>query len=394
MKRITNFLITLIVITSIFSCEPSKKEYLLLVENYSEIDRNNDVVVFELNQLPDYNIASLKEIAVIDNSLHDTILSQLLDIDGDGVYELLLFQAKVEANSAKEYGIVENEQLADTSSKVYSRFIPERTDDYAWENDKVAFRTYGPVAQQLFETGDATGTLSSGIDCWLKKVNYPIINKWYAKHTSGEGSYHADTGEGLDNFHVGSSRGCGGLGVYVDSVLYVSKNFKAYKTLSNGPIRTSFTLDYADWQAGVSTIKEKKLISLDLGDNLTKIKAEIIGSDVIAVGLTLHENDGIVSMDTTNGWFSYWQPHGDSELGTAIVCKPVNYMGYIQINSQEKDKSQLLVFLKVIDGEVNYYTGFSWKESGQYPTKESWEQYLDKFSKCKHSPLVVKVLKD
>ena len=61
----------------------------------------------------------------------------------------------------------------------YSRIVPERIDDYAWENDKVAFRTYGPAAQKLVEQGKKGGIISSGIDCWLKKVNYPVINKWY-----------------------------------------------------------------------------------------------------------------------------------------------------------------------------------------------------------------------
>lgn len=392
MKRIVDVLIALVVISSFFACQTTKMEFLVSVENNSEFDRDKEAVEIELSQLADYKNATLKGLEIIDNTSNLPALSQLIDKDGDGVNDGLLFQADVASNSTKEYKIIEAEQHADTSSKVFSRFVPERTDDYAWENDKVAFRTYGPVAQQLFEAGDVKGTLSSGIDCWLKKVDYPIINKWYAKHTSGEGSYHADTGEGLDNFHVGSSRGCGGLGVYVDSVLYVSKNFIAYKTFANGPIRTFLTLDYANWMAGESEIKEQKQINLDLGKNLMKVNVKITGTDVVTVGLTLHENDGIVSMDTTNGWFSYWQPHGDSELGTAIVCKPENYMGYKQINSQEKDKSQLLVFLKVIDGQADYYTGFSWKESGQYTTKESWEQYLDKFSKCKHSPLVVKVL--
>ncbi len=31
--------------------------------------------------------------------------------------------------------------------------------------------------------------------------------------------------------------------------LYTSKNFTAYSTLANGPIRTEFILDYDDWRA-------------------------------------------------------------------------------------------------------------------------------------------------
>ena len=52
-----------------------------------------------------------------------------------------------------------------------SRFVPERKDDFAFENDKVAFRIYGPALKDSKE--------NSGIDCWLKRVDYPTIDKWY-----------------------------------------------------------------------------------------------------------------------------------------------------------------------------------------------------------------------
>ena len=82
----------------------------------------------------------------------------------------------------------------------FCRFVPERSDDFAWENDKIAFRAYGPA---LHASGE-----NSGIDCWLKRVDYPIINKWYKENAEGK-SYHKDHGEGYDPYKVGASRGCG-----------------------------------------------------------------------------------------------------------------------------------------------------------------------------------------
>ena len=52
-----------------------------------------------------------------------------------------------------------------------ARFVPERKDDFAFENDKVAFRIYGPTLRDSKE--------NSGVDCWVKRVDYPIIDKWY-----------------------------------------------------------------------------------------------------------------------------------------------------------------------------------------------------------------------
>lgn len=39
---------------------------------------------------------------------------------------------------------------------------PERVDDIAWENDRIAFRTYGPALQ-------ATGEKAYGCDIWVKR---------------------------------------------------------------------------------------------------------------------------------------------------------------------------------------------------------------------------------
>ena len=69
----------------------------------------------------------------------------------------------------------------------FCRFVPERSDDFAWENDKIAFRAYGPALR--------AGTENSGIDCWLKRVDYPIIDTWYKEASEGK-SYHKDHGEG------------------------------------------------------------------------------------------------------------------------------------------------------------------------------------------------------
>lgn len=97
---------------------------------------------------------------------------------------------------------VEIEPLLNTPlPSTFARFAPERKDDFAWENDMVAFRAYGPALRDSVK--------NAGVDCWLKKVNYPIINKWYKQHLEQDTSYHVDHGEGLDNYHVGASAGCG-----------------------------------------------------------------------------------------------------------------------------------------------------------------------------------------
>jgi hypothetical protein len=391
MKRI--YLLACLGLIVIASCQSEKNEIRVKIKNGLAMQRQNETV--ELSRI-DLGITDAKlfdKLSVFDDAPNQNLLSQLIDYDGDGINDGIIFQANVAANGEAVFKIAPTE-LADTiASKVFSRFVPERTDDYAWENDKVAFRTYGPVAQKMVEEGTSGGTLSSGMDCWLKKVDYPVINKWYEKHTTGAGSYHEDTGEGYDPYHVGTSRGCGGLGFWESDSLFVSKNFIAYNTLANGPIRTEFDLDYANWQASGKSIKEQKNISLDLGSNLMLVKAHIEGVDTITLGLTLHENKGETHADTINFCFSYWETIDNSELGTGIVVAPEYYLGYTKFVSPNKDQSQLLVHLKVINGQVEYYTGFGWKESGLFNSFEAWNAYLQSQAIQIQNPLEIEILK-
>jgi unsaturated rhamnogalacturonyl hydrolase len=101
--------------------------------------------------------------------------------------------------------------------RAYARLVPERKDDLAWENDKVAFRVYGPALRDSAE--------DSGIDAWTKRVARPVIDKWYADDLKRGISYHKDHGEGLDAYKVGDTRGCGGLGLWIDGKLVTANTY-------------------------------------------------------------------------------------------------------------------------------------------------------------------------
>ena len=369
-----------------FSCKPSEEGVIITVSNPLDFQRKEviEIATYKFD-IEFFSTENQLQITEVDSK--QTVPHQLEDMDNDGVVDQLLFWVELDGKEEKSYLLKSVKTPSEFESKIFARFVPERTDDFAWENDKVAFRTYGPTAQKMIEEGIPGGTLSSGIDCWLKKVDYPIIDKWYEKHLSGAGSYHEDTGEGLDNFHVGSSRGCGGLGVFKNNNLYTSDNFTNWKIYENGPLRTRFSLNYEDWMAGNVQVSEVKNISLDLGSYLMKVEAGIQGVETITVGLTLHENDGEITVDKERGIFSYWQPHGDSELGTAIVCDPDNVIGYTELVSKEKDKSHLLVHIKVNEGIAEYYTGFGWKESAQFENKKDWDATLSRTSESLKYPI-------
>lgn len=363
------------------------------VKNELNTERSNEVV--EITKI-DLGLSSeeLLESYELRTDNGSALINQYVDQNGDGSSDVILFAPTVKAKDVAEFSLVKlekKEEFPDLNNTCFSRFVPERTDDYAWENDRVAFRTFGPTAQQMKEQGIKGGTLTSGIDCWLKRVDYPIIDRWYEKYSSGAGTYHNDDGEGLDNFHVGVSRGCGGIAVRVNNDYSFSKNFSKWEKRFNGPLRTSFSLGYEDWTAGDQVFKETKNVSLDKGSNLSKYVTNITGTKIISVGLTLHENDGEVTVNEEEGWISYWQPHDESELATAIISAPNSFIGFDKYETDQKDLSNVYAHLLVVNGYATYYSGFAWKESGQFTTKKDWETYISQFSAKLRSPMIVTV---
>lgn len=367
---------------------------IVTITNSLSVDREFETIELTKKILGLPSSAKLENYAVKETNSGLALESQTVDNDGDGVMDVLLFQPKISASSQKEFEISMSDSSPESKNlNCYSRFVPERTDDYAWENNKVAFRTYGPVAQKMVEDNIPGGTLTSGIDAWLKRVDYPIINKWYEKATNGTGTYHKDTGEGLDNFHVGDSRGIGGIAVNVNGKYNFSKNFVSWKTITTGPIRTSFILTYADWDAKGNKITESKWISLDYGSYLSRFEISIKGTKNIAAGITLHDKKGTIGTNLKEGWLSHWEPIDDSEIGTGLVAPKGTLISFDNHVTDEKDLSNLYGNLKVKNNKAVYYVGFGWKKGSPYQNKKDWEAYLSSFAKKINNPLTVKLKK-
>jgi hypothetical protein len=390
MMKKNQILLLLIGVLFFYGCNPEKAKKIILVKNTLSIDRNYETIELSKSFL---NVDDLSLIGIKDLENGETLITQFVDTDNDGTVDQILFQPKIKSESEKEYEIItlSDDERPKSINYCFSRFVPERTDDYTWENDKVAFRVYGPVAQKMAEDNVKGGTLSSGVDAWLKRVDYPIINKWYKEHLTNPGSYHKDSGEGLDNFHVGISRGVGGIAIKNEGKYYYSKNYTKWRTITTGPLRTSFYLEYENWDANGNEITESKIISLDFGSNLSKFETSISGTNTIAAGLTLHEKDGEVSASNENGWVSYWQPHKESEIATSIVTKKEYFLGYEKFDTEAIDESNAYLNLNVIDNKVTYYAGFTWKKSKQFKDRKAWEIYLDNFSKKINTPLIVEI---
>ncbi len=383
----------ILVAVSAISCNVTHKNMEVEIKNDLDLERNEVVSVSSSLLHSLLSIAEEKDIRVKSEATNTYIPLQWIDYDKDGKSDELLFVANVKPLSSAKYLLVADAGSVEPQSTIttYSRFVPERTDDYAWENDKVAFRVYGPTGQKQALEGVAGSTLSSGVDIWLKRTDKPIINKWYSSHVKSPGYYHIDHGEGYDPYHVGNSRGTGGSGIWDKDTLYVSQNFVTHKTIATGPLRTVFELGYGGW--GPYNLKETKRISLDLGSNFSRFEIQLASDRPIpnyTVGITLHDNKGETKINKESGWYRHWEKVDDAYLGEAILINPVKTDTAFVRMSDIKDLSNLLVVNKPED-KIIYYAGFAWQKSGQVNTSSDWEAILVKQAQIIKNPLKVTV---
>lgn len=248
--------------------------------------------------------------------------------------------------------------------KTYVRFVEERKEDIAWENDRVAFRIYSRLI------GDKR---MSGVDYWAKSVDYSIIDGWYKNDSEGR-SYHHDYGEGCDFYTVGKNCGLGGSAIYVDGRLVPSQTYANYRINRNDNDHIDFLLQYQPFEAGGVTFYDTKRIEMVLGTNYYKVTQTVESSNgedlVLAVGLSTFGNEE-VKIQKDKGLVSVVEeiaaPEGaviynlDNEkmtsltLHSAIVANPSAVMDITKIGSNE------VVLLKVRSNQpVVYYVGAGW----------------------------------
>jgi rhamnogalacturonyl hydrolase YesR len=329
-----------------------------------------------------------------------------------GQWNKLLFKVDLTPGETQTYYILNSTALAAVPPpivKTMARYVPERFDDFAWESDRIAHRIYG---QALIK---AEGTISSGADVWIKKDRGLIVDTMYAtKH------YHEDNGAFMDDYRVGKSRGCGGLGIWDGKKLFVSSNWKNWKLITTGPIRSEFELTYDAWDAGNGRqVSEVKRFSIDAGSWLTKVSSTISSDDKspLSIGVGLAERacptnrEEFITHDLTEGWMTYWQPEDQPKGTTAVaILLPKNSVKEFTNDNPTMPESvkqanvpqpthegyppirtQLAVTQMEVGQPFSYYFGASWDRSGDFTNHVQWENYLRRFAERRDQPLQVTV---
>jgi len=261
---------------------------------------------------------------------------------------------------------------ADRGAHAVVQLAPYRYDDILWENDRTAHRIYGHALEA------AEPPSGSGIDSWGKNVSWP-----FADRQLRSGDQHANHGEGLDFYNVGSGRGAGGLGIWFDNKLWVSRNWRTYRILRNGPDTADFEVTYAPWPVDVGRkVWETRRFTLPVGTQFTRLVSTIssdkAGVLIVGIGIgkrtTIADKDGELTVDRARGVLSWWGPDtGDhGRMAIAVRVDPA------MIVDVKDDADNHLVLLRVQPGKpFVYYSGSAWsKGEGGFRTRADWDRYV------------------
>lgn len=290
---------------------------------------------------------------------------------------LLLIDASVRPHGSATYYVSVGKPY---QQKVYATgaLYKIRKDDIAWENDRCAYRIYGPALQK-------TGERSFGTDVWVKNTPDTVVYERYIKDMIGNRknddeteiltSFHLDHGNGLDPYRVGATLGLGAPSLMVGKNQVLPYCYKDYRILDNGPLRFTVDLTYNPSTVGdMKNVVEHRIISLDKGSNFNKMTVWYDGLTTptdFATGFPIHEED-TETKTFAKDYVSYADPTDNVEVNNSQV-----YVGVLFPEGIDNTYYQL--FDKKHDGATGHALGLKRglknQEKYSYYFGAAWSKY-------------------
>lgn len=411
MSLITKTMNILLAACCLTGCSVNKQKVEVSISNSTDLNRENEMVEIPMHELG--HLLADGQLVVMDSQNNQVPYQVTYD-------SLLIFPATVGPNQNVVYTVSTGTPVAvDTIS--CGQLYTNRMDDIAWENDKAAYRAYGPALQKL-------GEKAFGYDVFTKSVSEPVVAHRYQMETDtaiiaqirllreqgmkkkadsllNTKSYHVDHGNGMDCYNVGPTLGGGTAALMEDSTIIYPYCYKDYAILDNGPLRFSLKLTFHPLEVkGSSEVIETRLITLDKGSYLNKTEisyANLPEPKTVVTGLVLHPQnpDGYVA-NTAGRYIAYADSTNNVNRNNGVI-----FVGAVFTPSLENtgvkwfDKEQakvgalghVLGYSTCKPGtDYVYYWGSGWSKADM-PDMQSWEKYLKEYACKVAQPLQVKV---
>ena len=357
---------------------------------------------------------------------------QFIVLDGDNVeqpYQLthdgkLLVQVFVAPGASATFKIVTGEPKTyrlDVNGRIY----PNREDDLTWENDRNAWRFYGP---KMHNKGVA------GFDIFAKNVTYPIQDQLYHNELTSYGvnerlkkqgrggewaqihrdlyTYHRDKGQGMDAYTVGATLGAGAPALLDGDKLLLPDVYEKADILDNGPLRFTVSMDMYE-QHGV---KEHRLISQDKGMHLARcivtyepankddqmvnaqmVNGKWLNGKCLCAGIAVHESQSRAyainkkysyvtyadALDTPKG------QNGQLYIGVLFPDK-MKSLKYLPLPEKKSGAVGHVIGVSPCSNKITYYFGTGWSKY-DVPGQQVWDALMQGYARQLKQPLVVEV---
>lgn len=299
---------------------------------------------------------------------------------------------------------------------VKGKMYPTRKDDIAWENDRGAYRVYGPALQR-------TGEKSFGTDVWTKNTPEIVVEDRYTAdydgnilksiyHKKGQGdkwreedlhtSFHLDHGNGLDCYSVGATLGCGTPALMDGNTIIYPYCYKDYEILDNGPLRFTVALTYHPAKVKKDeNVVEHRIMSLDKGSNFNKITVWYEGLSKpcdFASGVVIHSDDK-ESVVLGDNYVHYADPTDNpTKHNFQIYVAALFPNGDVKTKMLKYDapnkgiEGHALGIVKKLENnqKYTYYAGSAWSKSDVRSQKE-WQVRIESFLNAIALPLEINI---
>lgn len=265
---------------------------------------------------------------------------------------------------------------APKEARVMARYVPERMDDFIFENDLICGRIYGEALE-----GDPT---SPGIDIWVKTPGPLVADKRYKDELENGKTYHKNWGDGKDCYKVGVSLGGGASAPFIDDTLrFPATNYRSWEILEQTPNKVVFVLHYPQWDACGVNISLDKKITVSAGTYFCRVDDvyTFTGCDslTIAAGLFRHPSQNTIQEEIFGkDRYAVWEHASDQSveredgmLGVAVIVPGTDKTAVID------DGKHGICTKTITSGETfTYWFGSCWT-GGEIKSSSQWFEIVN-----------------
>ena len=278
------------------------------------------IEIAKMEDLKKANCAVAREFIILDGE-NDEVPYQ---ITHDG--KVLVF-CTVRPESSIALSMIKG-QPQDYELTCNGRIYPNRWDDLVWENDRCAWRFYGPGAHKNMKNN------AYGFDTFVKNTPHPMQDQLYHNELTSYGvnermkrdkspldwnevhrgyTYHRNHGAGMDAYTVGATLGAGASALMAaDGSLVYPLYYEKAAILDNGPLRFTVRMEMPKRVLNGDSIREVRLITQDCGSHFARVEVTYEGitqPTPVCAGIVVHESNpnGYV-LNKKEGFITYAEP--------------------------------------------------------------------------------------